>query len=83
MLRINYTKYQTISHFTSTHRRSTHRKSSKQLPNSIFEEQSENFSHQDFFNTAKVEYEDALEKPGYDVDLKYPNNKSEKPKTQK
>ena len=55
----------------------------KQLPNSIFEEQSENFSHQDFFNTAKVEYEDALEKPGYDVDLKYPNNKSKKPKTQK
>ena len=35
------------------------------------------------FNAAKVEYEDALKKSGYNVDLKYTNNKSEKPKTRK
>ena len=34
------------------------------------------------FNTAKVEYEDALKKPGYNVDLKYTNNKSEKQQCQ-
>ena len=31
----------------------------------------------------KVEYEDALKKSGYNVDLKYTNNKSEKRKTRK
>ena len=31
----------------------------------------------------KVEYKDALKKSGYNVDLKYTNNKSEKPKTRK
>ena len=30
-----------------------------------------------------TEYEDALKKSGYNVDLKYTNNKSEKPKTRK
>ena len=45
----------------------------KQLPNSIFERLSKNFSNQEIFNTAKVEYED--------VDLKYIKNKSEKTKT--
>ena len=55
----------------------------KQLPNSISERLSKNSSNQEVFNTAKVEYEDALKKSGYNVDLKYTNNKSEKPKTRK
>ena len=54
----------------------------KQLPNSISERLSKN-SNQEIFITAKVEYEDALKKSGCNVDLKYTNNKSEKPKTQK
>ena len=53
----------------------------KQLPNSISERLSKNSSNQEIFSTAKVEYEDALKKSGYNVDLKYTNNKSEKPKT--
>ena len=55
----------------------------KQLPNSISEKLSKNSSNQEVFNKAKVEYEDALKKSGYNVDLKYTNNKSEKPKTRK
>ena len=55
----------------------------KQLPNSISERLSKNSSNQEIFNTAKVEYEDALKKSGYNVDLKYTNNKSEKRKTRK
>ena len=55
----------------------------KQLPNSISEKLSKNSSNQEVFNKAKVEYEDALKKSGYNVDLKYTNNKSEKPKTWK
>ena len=43
----------------------------KQLPNSISERLSKNSSNQEVFNTAKVEYEDALKKSGYNVDLKY------------
>ena len=53
----------------------------KQLPNSISERQSKNSSNKEIFNTAKVEYEDALKKLSYDVDLKYTNNKSGKRKT--
>ena len=55
----------------------------RQLPNSISERLLKNSSNQEAFNTAKVEYEDALKKAGYNVDLKYTNNKSEKPKTRK
>ena len=55
----------------------------KQLSNSISERLSKNSSNQEVFNTAKVEYEDALKKSGYNVDLKYTDNKSEKPKTRK
>ena len=44
---------------------------------------SENFSNQEIFNIAKVEYEDALRKLGYNVDLKCINSKSEMPKTRK
>ena len=55
----------------------------KQLPNSISERLSKNSSNQEIFSTAKVEYEDALKKSGYNVDLNYTNNKSEKPKTRK
>ena len=55
----------------------------KQLPNSISERTSKNSSNQEIFNTVKVEYEDALKKSGYNVDLKYTNNKSEKPKIRK
>ena len=47
----------------------------KQLPNSISERLSKNSSNQEFFNTVKVEYEDALKMSGYKVDLKYTNNK--------
>ena len=54
----------------------------KQSPNSISERLSKN-SNQEIFNTAKVKHEDALKKLGYDVDLKYTNNKLEKQKTQK
>ena len=42
---------------------------------------SENFSNQEIFNIAKAEYEDALRKLGYNVDLKCINSKSETPKT--
>ena len=40
-------------------------------------------SSQEVFNTAKVEYEDALKKSGYNVYLRYTDSKSEKPKTRK
>ena len=43
----------------------------------------ENFDDSFSFFTAKVEYEDALKKSGYNVDLKYTDSKSEKPKTRK
>ena len=55
----------------------------KQLPNSIAERLSKNSSNQEIFSTVKVEYEDALKTLGYNVDVKYTNNKSEKPKTLK
>ena len=55
----------------------------KQLPNSISERLSKNSSNQEFFNTVKVEYEDALKMSGYKVDLKYTNNKREKRETRK
>ena len=55
----------------------------KQLPNSISEKLSKNSSNHEIFNTVKVEYNDVLRKSGYNVDLKYINNKSEKPKTEK
>ena len=41
-----------------------------------------NSSSQDILDTTKFEYEDALKKLGYNLDLKYTNNKSKKPKTQ-
>ena len=53
----------------------------KQLPDSISERLSKNSSNWKIFTTAKIGYEDALKKSGYNVDLKYTNNKSEKPKT--
>ena len=52
----------------------------KQLPNSISERVSKNYSNQEIFNTAKVKYEDALKKSGYSVNSKYTNNKSENEK---
>ena len=55
----------------------------KQLPNSISERLSKNFSNQESFNTGKVEYKDVLKKLGHNVDLKYSNNKSKKQKTWK
>ena len=55
----------------------------KQLPNSIFERLSNKSSKQEISNTAEVEFEDALKTSGYNVDLKYTNNKSEKLKTRK
>ena len=53
----------------------------KQLPNSITGRLSKNPSNQEIFSTAKVEYDNALKESGYNVDLKYTNNKSEKRKT--
>ena len=55
----------------------------KHLPNSISKRLSKGFSKQEIFNIAKTEYEDALKKSGFDVDLKYINSKSEKPKRRK
>ena len=55
----------------------------KQFPNSIPERLSKNSSNQEIFNTAKVEYKDALKESDYNIDLKQTNNKSEKLKTQK
>ena len=55
----------------------------KQLPNSIFKRLSKNLFNQETFNTEKVEYEDALKKSGYNVNLQYTNNKLGKPKTWK
>ena len=55
----------------------------KHLPNSISKRLSKCFSKQEIFNIAKAEHEDALKKSGFDVDLKYINNKSEKPKRRK
>ena len=83
MTLIVHTRNLTISYFTSTHRRTIHRKSSnsyqipsvKDCPKILLTKKS--------FNAAKVEYEDALNKSGYNVDLKYTNNKSEKRKTRK
>ena len=46
----------------------------KQLPNPISEILSKNSSNQEIFNAAKIEYEDALKKLGYNIDLKYTNN---------
>ena len=43
----------------------------------------ENFDDSFSLFTEKVEFEDALKKSGYNVDLKYTDNKSEKPKTRK
>ena len=54
-----------------------------ELPNSISEKLSKNSSNQEIFNTAKVEYEDALKTSGYNIDLKFTNNKLEKRKTRK
>ena len=51
------------------------RKSSKQLSDSISERLPKNYSKEEIFNTAKVEYEDAVKKTGYNVDLKYTNTK--------
>ena len=55
----------------------------KHLPNSISKRLSKGFSKQEIFNITKAEYEDALKKSGFDVDLKYINSKSEKPKRRK
>ena len=46
----------------------------KQLRNSISEILSKNPSNQEIFNRAKIEYEGALKKLGYNIDLKYTNN---------
>ena len=47
----------------------------KQLPNSISESLSKNFSNLEIFNIVKVEYEDVLKKSGYNIDLKHINSK--------
>lgn len=52
----------------------------EQLPNTISGRLLKNFSNQKEFKIAKVEYEDAPKKSGYDVDLTYSISKSEKPK---
>ena len=81
MTLIVHTRNLTISCFTSTHRQTIKLQIIKQLPNSISERLSKNSANHEIFNTAKVEYTDAVNKLGYNVDLKYANNKSEKRKT--
>ena len=83
MVLIVHTRNLTISCFISTHRRTVHRKLSKSSQIPSLKDCRKNFSNQEIFNTAKVEYQDVLKKSGYNVDLKYTNNKSEKPKTRK
>ena len=52
----------------------------KQIPNSILERLSKNSSYDEIFNTAKYEYEGALNKSGFKVDFKYTKNQLQKPK---
>ena len=71
-----------ISCFTSTHDRTIHCKSLISLKLHLWKT-AKNYSNQEIFNTAKLEYKDELKKSSYNVDLKYTNNKSEKLKTRK
>ena len=78
-----HTRNLTITYLTSTHRLIIYPKSLnsyEQLPNTISGRLLKNFSNQKEFKIAKVEYEDAPKKSGYDVDLTYSISKSEKPK---
>ena len=52
----------------------------KQIPNSILERLSKNSSYDEIFNTAKYEYEGALNKSGFKVDFKYTKNQLKKTK---
>ena len=52
----------------------------KQLPNTINQRLSDNSSDEAAFNSTKVEYEDALKKSDYKVNLKYTNKTTAKPK---
>ena len=70
-----------ISCFTSTHHQTIHRKSLISLKLHLWKT-AKNYSNQEIFNTAKLEYKDELKKSSY-VDLKYTNSKSEKLKTRK
>ena len=72
MALVVHTRNLTISCFTSSHRKTSNWKSSKSY---------QILSQREIFNRAKVEYEDALKNSGYNVELKYINSKSEKPKT--
>ena len=83
MVLIVHTKNLTISCFNIHSSSNNPPQIIKQLPNSISERLLRNSSNYKIFDKAKVEYEDALRKPGYNVDLNYTNNKSENPKTRK
>ena len=52
----------------------------KQLPNTINQRLSDNSSDEAAFNSTKVEYEDALKKSDYKVNLKYTDKTTAKPK---
>ena len=52
----------------------------KQLANAINERLSHNSSDEAVFNSTKIEYEDALKKSGYKVNLKYTAKTTAKPK---
>ena len=52
----------------------------KQFPNAINERLSHNSSDEAEFNSAKVEYEGAIKKSGYKVNLKYKAKTTAKPK---
>ena len=52
----------------------------KQMMNSIQERLSKNSSNEEICNTAKCEYEGAMEKSGFKVDFEYIKNQREKPK---
>ena len=82
MALIVHTRKLTISCFISTHCQTTLHKLSNSYQNPSLKDYRKILPNK-VFNTARVEYKDGLKKSGYKVDLKYTENKSEKPKMQK
>ena len=78
-----HTRKLTISCFTFTHRWTIHHKLSNSYQIPSLKDCRKVLLTKKVFNTAKAEYEDALKKSDYNADMKYTDNKSEKPKTRK
>ena len=84
MALITYTRNLTRSCFTSTHRRTIHRKSSNSYQIPSLEDCRKIHPTETFLKQQKLNMKiDSLNKSGYNIDLKYTKNKSEKPKTRK